>query len=325
MKNAHILWAINVLNDHKYYTNISTPELVQNTPWSTVCRFKTEQGFVFLKKTPPALSIEPKIIAFLHKEFHANVPKIIAANFEQHCFLMQDAGVQLHEHFKENFQADVLIQAMKNYSILQINTSDKIELFLNIGVPDWRLEKLPKLYQDLISHEALLLDDGLSKDELLKLKDLGSKLFSICDQLSNYPIKETFSHADFHDKNILIDIHTKQTTLIDLGEVVITHPFFSFHNCLHRAKENFSLSNTQYQQLQLACLEPWLALDAQEHLFEILEIMQRCWPIHSVLGEFRLINSVDQTAFEKLRREGRLAKTLRHWINQNLGIKSCGI
>jgi aminoglycoside phosphotransferase (APT) family kinase protein len=58
-------------------------------------------------------------------------------------------------------------------------------------------------------------------------------------------IKETFGHADFHDKNILINTHTNQTTLIDLGEVVITHPLFSFHNCLHRAKENFSLSNSQ--------------------------------------------------------------------------------
>lgn len=316
MDKAHILWAINVLNDHRYHTNTSTPELVQNTPWSEVYRFKTKQGFVFLKKTPQALAIEPKVIDFLHKEFHANVPKIIATNFEHHCFLMQNAGIQLHEYFKENFQADVLIQAIQNYSTLQINTSDKIEPFLNMGVPDWRLEKLPELYQDLISHEDLLLDDGLSKDELIKLKDLESTLVSICDRLSSYPIKETFGHADFHDKNILIDIHTSKTTLIDLGEVVITHPFFSFHNCLYRAKENFSLSDTQYQQLQLACLKPWLRLDTQEHLFEILKIIQACWPIHSVLGEFRLINSVDRTAFEKLRRQGRLAKTLRHWINQ---------
>jgi hypothetical protein len=197
-------------------------------------------------------------------------------------------------------------------------TADKIELFLDMGVPDWRLEKLPKLYRDLISHETLLLDDGLNRDELIKLKNFESKLFLLCDQLASYPIKETFGHADFHDKNILFDTHTRQITLIDLGEVVITHPFFSFQNCLHRAKENFSLSNTQHQELQLACFEPWLALDTQEHLFEILDRIQQCWPIHSALGEFRLINSVNPVAFHELRRQGRLANSLRHWINQQI-------
>ncbi len=315
MNNAHILWAINALNDHKYHIHTPIPELIQNTPWSEIYRFKTNQGFVFLKKTPPGLAIEPKIIGFLHKELQANVPAVIAANLEQHCFLMQDAGIQLHEYFKENFQADILIQAMHNYSTLQIMTPSRVGLFLDMGVPDWRLEKLPKLYQDLISHETLLLDDGLNKNELMRLKNLESKLLSICDQLSSYLIKETFGHADFHDKNILINTKTSQITLIDLGEVVITHPFFSFHNCLHRAKENFSLSNAQYQQLRLACFKPWLALDTEEHLFEILEIMQQCWPIHSVLGEFRLMNSVDHAAFQQLRRQGRLAKSLRYWIN----------
>ena len=206
---------------------------------------------------------------------------------------------------------------MQDYTTLQIMTLERVRLFLDMGVPDWRLDKLPTLYQDLIAHETLLIDDGLSKDELIKLKKLVPKLISICEKLSHYKIKETFGHADFHDKNILININTNQTTLIDLGEVVITHPFFSFLNCLHRAKENFSLSDVQYQQLQLACFKPWLALDTQEHLFEILAIIQQCWSIHSVLGEFRLMNSVDQSAFQELRRQGRLARNLRHWINQD--------
>jgi hypothetical protein len=318
MDNSPILWAINILNDHGYQIHTSSPEIIQSTPWSEVYRFKTNQGFVFLKKVPPALFIEPKIINVLHKEFHANVPQIIADNDEQHCFLMHDAGIQLHNYFKENFQTDILIQAMQNYTTLQIPIMipDRIELFLNMGVPDWRLEKLPKLYQDLIAHEILLIDDGLSNDELKQLQRLEPKLFSICERLSQYKIKETFGHADFHDKNILINTHTGQTTLIDLGEVVITHPFFSFLNCLHRAKENFSLTDKQYQQLQLACFKPWLALDTEEHLFEILAIIQQCWSIHSVLGEFRLMNSVDQAAFQKLRRQGRLARNLRYWINQ---------
>lgn len=315
MDNSHILWAINTLNENGYQIHMATPDIIQNTPYSEVSRFNTSRGFIFLKKVPPSLSLESTVITILSKEFHAHVPQLIAENNELHCFLMQDAGIQLHNYFKENFQADILIKFMHDYTTLQINTSDKLELFFNMGVPDWRLEKLPKLYQDLISQKLLLMDDGLSEDELIILNKLTPKLTSICEKLSQYKIKETFGHADFHDKNILIDTATHRTTLIDLGEVVITHPFYSFQNCLYRAKENFSLSDSQYHELQVACFKPWLALDTKAHLFEILALIQQCWPIHSVLGEFRLMNSVDQTAFQELRRQGRLARNFRHWIN----------
>lgn len=89
MNNSHILWAIKSLNDCGYQIHTSIPETIQNTPWSEVTRFETNQGFIFLKKMPPALSLEPNIINILDKKFHANVPKIIASNHEYHCFLMQ--------------------------------------------------------------------------------------------------------------------------------------------------------------------------------------------------------------------------------------------
>lgn len=160
------------------------------------------------------------------------------------------------------------------------------------------------------------MDDGITQDELIKLKESEPKLTSICEELSKFKIKDTFGHADFHDKNILIDINTKKITLIDLGEVVITHPFFSFSNCLFRASENFSLSEQQYHNLENECFKPWLVFESGENLMKILSLIRRCWSIHSVLGEFRLMNSVDASAFQVLRREGRLAKNLRYWINQ---------
>lgn len=316
MQESYINWAIHTLNIKGYKIQNTIPEIVQDTAWSKVFRFTTASGFIFLKKVPVALSIEAKVINILSEKFKAPVPLVISDNQDVCCFLMKDAGVRLYDYFNKQFELDILINAMHDYTQIQMKACDRVNLFLDIGVPDWRLEKLPYLYQELISHEELLIEDGVKSDELIKLKKLAPKLFSICEDLSSYKIRDTFGHADFHDKNILIDENTKQTTLIDLGEVVITHPFFSFLNCLHRAKENFSLSDTQYQKLQIECFKPWLQLETQTHLFEILSLIQQCWSIHSVLGEFRLINSVDYLDSEKLKKEGRLANTLRYWINQ---------
>lgn len=316
MENSHLAWAIQELNNQKYEIISLTPEIIQKNPWSTVYRFKTNRGFIFLKKVPPALSIEPKIIDVLYKKFHAPVPFMIAANEKESCFLMKDAGIPLHQAFKENFKEDVFIQMMKDYITLQINAANKIELFLELGVPDWRLGKFPKLYNELIAEEKLLLNDRLNKSDLIILKNKSSKLIDICEQLSSYKIKDTFGHADFHDKNILIDPHSLRTTIIDLGEVVITHPFFSLHNCLHMAKENFSLSIEQYERLKRECYKPWLEFETEEHLFEMLNLIQQCWSIHAVLGEYRLLNSIDSSDYLTLSKQGRLAIKLHHWVSQ---------
>jgi len=316
MQHSHILWATNTLKNKGYRIQQVTPEQVLCTPWSEVSRFVTEQGFVYLKMVPPALSLESNIITVLHEQFHAPVPQIIAINQEEHCFLMVDAGIQLHEFLKQDFRPEIFIQVMHDYTAMQIRTMDNVDLFLQLGVPDWRLKQLPKLYRQLIAQDDLLIDDGLTHDELKKLGVLEPKLIAICERLSRYAIPETLGHCDFHDKNILVNQQTHQTTIIDLGEVAITYPFFSFLNCLHRAKENFALTDSQYEDLIDACLKPWLALESSIHLAEILSITQQCWLIHSVLGEYRLMQSVDQASFQSLNRQGRLARNLRYWLDQ---------
>jgi hypothetical protein len=311
-----ITWAQHILHDNGYSLHQSTPKCIQNTAWSSVYHFDTDNGAFFLKIVPLALSLEANIITMLQNEFSAPVPQLIASKPENYCFLMKDAGIRLYDYSKDKFQTDCLTQTLHSYITLQLAASEKVNMFFNHGVPDWRCEKLSALYQALISQENLLLEDGLTQDELTRLQQLTPKLSTICKKLSDYEIQDTFGHADFHDKNILIDVTTGKTTLIDFGEVVITHPFFSLLNCLYRVKENFSLSNEQYQQLQVHSLKPWFALETEENVFAILTLVQQCWSIHAVLGELRSLNSVAHSDFETLHRQGRLAKNLRVWLNQ---------
>ncbi|HAT9060356.1 TPA: phosphotransferase [Legionella pneumophila subsp. pneumophila] len=321
MKTSHIEWALSALNDSGYQLETLIPEIILDTAWSEVCRFQTNHGWVYLKKVPSALSLEAKVILLLQKQFNAPVPQIIAHNKELHCFLMQDAGIPLHEVFKQEFKPNLLIDTMHHYTMLQINSADKISLFLDLGAPDWRLPQLPRLYHQLMNEEALLIGDGLTQKELKQLKNLESKLQILCDQLTSFKVPDTFGHADFHDKNILVNPSTHQTTLIDLGEVVITHPFFSFVNCLHRATEHLKLSGTQYKQLQEACFKDWLSIESSVHLFQIIAIINQCWAIHAVLGEYRLIKSITSTAAESLCRQGRFSSKLKIWKEQAAAIK----
>lgn len=303
-------WAVNTLCEHGFELQSRIPEIVQDAAWSVVCRFHTNKGYVFLKIMPPALALEPGIINALRDDFQANVPTIVANNPDLHCFLMSDAGVRLFDYMTNKFQDDILVNAMQQYTELQIASVSQIEKLIALGLPDWRLEKLPALYLDLLSQEELLLEDGLNKADLVQLKQLHGKFNGLCERLSHFKIRDAFGHADFHDKNILINPENQQITMIDLGEVVVTYPFFSFLNCLHRAKENFALTDEQYQSLQQRCFVPWLDIESEENLWEIMTIMQQCWSIHSALGEYRLMSSVNS----ELNRQGRLARNLRVWM-----------
>lgn len=125
------------------------PEIVVNTPWSQVIRLSTSKGNVYLKQTPPAISLEPKIIQLLGEQIHASVPIVIVINESLHCFLMEDAGQTLRAILKTDLQPDLLFQAIDQHSKVQRLVGNHVEPFLALGVPDWRLEKLPKLYMSI--------------------------------------------------------------------------------------------------------------------------------------------------------------------------------
>lgn len=317
MTSTCIEWALKILQNLGYSIQNNTPKTILQTPWSCVYRFDTEQGYVYLKQVPPALSAEAKVINSLRQIGTASVPILIADNPEQHCFLMRDAGIQLEEFFTQNlFDANILIATIRAYIDMQRASLNHLSLFLNMGVADWRLTKIPELYQLLIQQEELLMADGLTKNELTRLSQLTPKLISVCKQLSDYPIPSTFSHSDFHDKNILIHPETKQITFIDLGEVAITHPFFSLSNLLVHIKENFVLNENVYQFLQQQALQSWLDLGSQEDLLKVLSLFQQYWWIDAMLAEYRLLTSVDSNSCSKLLGQGRLAKKLRVWLTE---------
>jgi len=69
------------------------------------------------------------VIQLLRSKFHAKVPFIIEANQEHNCFLMKDAGMQLHEYFKSGFNAEILISTIKAYSALQLSSMNVTKTF----------------------------------------------------------------------------------------------------------------------------------------------------------------------------------------------------
>ncbi|HHF7375738.1 phosphotransferase [Legionella bozemanae] len=324
MKNHTLIlkWATHYLLS-KGYSLLHSPEIMLETPWSNVIRFSTSKGYIYLKQPAPSISQESKIIQLLADKFHASVPIVIAINDKLHCFLMKDAGQSLREYLKHELQTNLLCQAIKQYTSMQRSTENHIESLLALGVPDWRLDKLSKLYDQIINQEEFLKADGMTDKELRSVHDLSPQISAEFKLLSQYNIPETIVQSDFHSNNILINPSTQKLTFIDLGEIVITHPFFSLHTFLRQGITHHGVKEQDqtYQQLQGSCCENWLDLAAKDKLLEGFLLAKKLWPIYSALVHYRIMNSLDLQAFKSFyanKPNHRLANFFREYTESHL-------
>lgn len=267
-------WAMQQLAEHGY-ENLESPVAIRKMPWSTISHFKTSKEFVYLKKMAKPFVIEPKILQFLFKNVSTSVTEIIAENEKLSCFLMKNAGQPLRKIQQSNFQTQVFCEALKIYADIQIACIPQVHLLVEIGINDWRLEKIPKLYKEFIAFEHRLKMDGLNHNEIKSLQKLSPKIETLCKQLFSYNIPETLEHGDFQDNNILIQ--DKRITISDWGDACISHPFFSLVSALNSIKRNHNLQNTDeiYQQAKNAYLNNWLEHGTKEDIYRAFNIAEK--------------------------------------------------
>jgi len=312
-----INWAINTLLSLGYKLDNNIPEVIQNTPWSNVIRFKTSHGYVYLKHMPKNLALEAPIIELLFKNIKAAVPNVIAKNNELDCFLMEDAGISLRTILKKQFDINIACKAVEQFMILQISAVSYVRDFMKIGVPDWRLDKLSEIFSKLLLEKELLINDGLSEEEIKTLENLIPIISKLCNKLSCYSVQESIVQCDFHDNNILVDTKSHKLTNIDLGEIVISHPLFSLIGFLNQMKKHYGLqeSDEKYQNIKNAGLKKY----ENDHvnynkLLNAFDEAKVLWIIYESLGQYRLIQACDRDAIMSYQR-GKLSRALREFIS----------
>ncbi len=161
-----------------------------------------------------------------------------------------------------------------------------------------------------------LMADGLSEIEINELEMLPPKISNLCKKLSGYSIKQTIVQPDFHDNNLLINDKTKTISFIDLGEIVISHPFFSLLNCLQQVKKHHALSDGDDAYLQLidACFKNYMNVESKKHLLDAFEAAKIVWIVYGALATDRLMNACGGTKVMSFQ-PGKLRDSLKELMN----------
>lgn len=313
-QGSALTWAITTLSSLNYQT-LATQKIIQ-TPYSFIHQLRTDHGDYYLKQTPVSttFSLESRITQFLKNTCHAPVANIVAANENLHCFLMENAGQSLRSYLKIHFQPDLLFKSIEGFIQIQKDISAHLEPFLALGVCDWR-GQLSELYHHLLQDNQILNSEGLSHNEIRTLKKLQPGIQKTLDILSSCSIPETLVQSDFHTNNILIHPDTLKLTFIDLGEVLITHPFFSLHSFLNQATTHHYIKNTDliYLKMKNIALENWPSGDTEK----AFSITKKLYPLYSALVFYRFLNSLGDDLYFELNktRPHRLAGFLRNIIS----------
>lgn len=313
-------WSLDYLTSYNNLEIISYQNIVQ-TSYSKVHKIISTIGDYYLKQTPEALFIESQILTYFNNHGCNNIPELVAENKSLNCFLMKFCGeVSLRHLFNGKIDVDKLALGITNYTKIQRTLENKIQELLELGISDWRLSKFPTLYNDLIQQEVLLINDGLSEKEIQKLNDLNSTCLNLCEALANYKIPETINHCDFHENNMLFNKKTGEIAIIDWGEVVISHPFFSLNSCLWNLTyfQNIKPTDVIYRKIQMLCISPWVDLYDDKKLLEAFNIAYLLHGIFAALGYENLYNATKNSDRKvQLENPGSIAGCLRTFLRSN--------
>ncbi|MCS5707915.1 aminoglycoside phosphotransferase family protein [Candidatus Berkiella cookevillensis] len=291
MRNKILEWGLNCLLS-KGYKIEGDPEVVVETPWSTVARFLTAEDCFYLKQTPADLFIEIEIIKAVQYNMPSSLtPTILFENAELHCFLMRRCGDHsLRTKFNGTINPDLLISGLNNYFKILRSFEQNLDVLEEIGVPDWRINQVPQLYVKLLENKALMLDEGLRQNEIDKLMRLLPIIESICESLSKQTLKETLVNSDLNENNLVINEKTQQISIIDWGESVIAHPFFSIASHLQSIARRYKLElkGEFLEKIKQQCLSCWRDVAHMDELEMIYQNILRLHPIFCALAIHRL-------------------------------------
>lgn len=273
-------------------------------PWSTVLKISTDQGFLFFKATAAETIYESALTKKL-AEYHPNtLPVLIGVETSRGWMLMRDGGEALRASVRPTKNIELWAPVIKLFSEVQAGSADHVSELLALGIPDWRLANLPKLYNELLSDaESIRVDQpkGLTAEELNRVRDLAPRFAEICKKLAGFGIPETINHGDFHDGNVLIK--NGRITLFDWGDACISHPFVSlrtFFVSIEIALELDDYSFTpEMQKLLDVYLEVWQKFASKEKLQQAYLLSRCAASIVKTLSWHQTISSLKGEAREE--------------------------
>lgn len=253
--------------------------------WSTVIHIPTNEGKLFFKAAATETIFESALMQILASIKEEYIPNVLSVDLKRGWILMRDGGEQLRASIRPTKNITAWHSVLPKFSSLQIESIPYIQKLLDIGVPDYRLHKLPGLLTEILKDDEILLIDkekGLTSSELQQLREIIPHFELVCKKLTAFGIPESLNHGDFHDGNVLVQ--NGNISLIDWGDASISHPFVSLRTLFVSIEIALDLEDYSFTPEMNSLLENYLqAWASYAPINELKNAYQISKPVASVV------------------------------------------
>jgi hypothetical protein len=254
--------------------------------WSTVLTIPTEQGVCYFKASASVFAHEPALTEYLSQFRPKLFPDLLAVDKSRHWMIMRDSGTPLRQFVRGEKSIDRWRDVVPLYVNLQKDLTSHVADLLTLGVTDRRLDKLPALFEELISDEPSMLlnaeDDSLTTTEYARVKESIPEFERMCERLASFGIPETIHHDDFHDANIFLQ--NGRIIFTDWGESAISHPFFTLVVMMRSVDNSFEMDFCPEADLvRDMYLEQWTSYAPLAELQSVVKLAQRIGYVNRAL------------------------------------------
>jgi len=243
-----------------------------------VLRVPIARGAAFFKACRPIQAFEPRLSAALANRWPDRVATVIAHDEARSWLLTADAGTAIGD---AGNPPERWAEVLPRYAELQRGEVVHVAEHLAGGVPDFRSAALGERFGTLLEAEL-----PLELHEVRALRGLAPSLETLTRELDAGPIQASIEHADLHLRSVFIGTgdHGGGLRVLDWGDAVVAHPFFSPFITFHFLREVNGLApgDPWLHRLRDAYLEPW-----GSGLVPLFESAQRAAAVARALGWLR--------------------------------------
>jgi len=180
-------------------------------PWATVMRVDAEPEPVWFKALGAPYAWEPAVTTLVSELSDRTLAPLATRD---RWMLLPDAGERLREVVAHERSLARWLDVLDAMAEVQLRVTPHVDTLLGLGVPDRRLEWLPKQYADFVAQHHF-------DPRFIEATGLVEQLAA---ELAGYGIPATLQHDDLHDGQVFVK--DGRHLIMDWGDSCITHPFF---------------------------------------------------------------------------------------------------
>jgi hypothetical protein len=226
----------------------------------------TPEGSYYFKTTAPEMANDAALTELLAHEAPDLVLAPLALDLELRWMLLPDGGPRLRDALAGTADLGHWERILPAYAQLQRRLEGRESQLLAAGALDRRPQRMPALFDRVLDDgEWLMLGepDGLTDDQLARLRALSPRYAEACAELEAAAIGSSIQHDDLHDGNVLAGDGGYR--VIDWGDSGVAHPFATLLVTLRSVGNAFELGDwtpflpaaPELERLRDAYLEPW--------------------------------------------------------------------